>query len=64
VLSNPLMTMGSIEPLHVRADIDEADSWRVHKDSPAVGSLRGNPAISVALSFVRFEPYRSPPSPC
>ena len=25
VLSNPLMTMGSIDPLHVRADIDEAD---------------------------------------
>jgi HlyD family secretion protein len=60
VLSNPLMTMGSIDPLHVRADIDEADSWRVHKDSPAVASLRGNPAISVALSFVRFEPYVLP----
>jgi HlyD family secretion protein len=60
VLSNPLMTMGSIEPLHVRVDIDESDSWRVHKDSPAVASLRGNPAISVALSFVRFEPYVLP----
>jgi HlyD family secretion protein len=60
VLSNPLMTMGSIEPLHVRVDIDEADSWRLHTDSPAVASLRGNPAISVALSFVRFEPYVLP----
>jgi multidrug efflux pump subunit AcrA (membrane-fusion protein) len=60
VLSNPLMTMGSIDPLHVRVDIDEADSWRVHKDSPSVASLRGNPAISVALSFVRFEPYVLP----
>ena len=60
VLSNPLMTMGSIDPLHVRADIDEANSWRVRKDSPAVASLRGNPAISVALSFVRFEPYVLP----
>ena len=57
VLANPLMTMGSVNPLHVRVDIDEADSWRVHADSPAVARLRGNPAISVALSFVRFEPY-------
>jgi len=29
VLSSPLMTMGSIDPLHIRADIDEAESWRV-----------------------------------
>jgi HlyD family secretion protein len=57
VLSDPLMTMGSVEPLHVRVDIDEADSWRVHPDSPAIARLRGNPAISVALTFVRFEPY-------
>ena len=57
VLANPLMTMGSVDPLHVRVDIDEANSWRVHADSPAVARLRGNPAISVALSFVRFEPY-------
>jgi HlyD family secretion protein len=57
VLSSPLMTMGSVDPLHIRVDIDEADSWRVRPDSPAIARLRGNPAISVALSFVRFEPY-------
>jgi hypothetical protein len=54
------MTMGSIDPLHVRVDIDEAESWRVRPDSPAVARLRGNPAISVALTFVRFEPYVLP----
>jgi multidrug resistance efflux pump len=57
VLSTPMMTMGSVDPLHVRVDIDEADSWRIAPDSPAIARLRGNPAISVALSFVRFEPY-------
>ena len=57
VLANPLMTMGSVDPLHVRVDIDEADSWRVRPDSPAIARLRGNPEISVPLSFVRFEPY-------
>jgi multidrug resistance efflux pump len=60
VLSNPLMTMGLIDPLHIRVDIDEADAWRVRSDSPAIARLRGNPAIAVALSFVRFEPYVLP----
>src|SRR5262249_53431674 len=60
VLSAPLMTMGSIEPLHMRVDVDEADAWRVRSDSPAIARLRGNPAIAVALSFVRFEPYVLP----
>jgi len=60
VLANPLMTMGSIDPLHVRVDIDEADSWRIRPESRAVARLRGNAAISVPLSFVRFEPYILP----
>lgn len=60
VLASPLMTMGSLDPLHVRVDIDETDSWRVHPETPAIARLRGNPEISVALSFVRFEPYVLP----
>jgi HlyD family secretion protein len=60
VLANPLMTMGSVSPLHVRVDIDEADSWRVKPDSPAIARLRGNPALSTPLNFVRFEPYVLP----
>ena len=60
VLSNPLMTMGSIDPLHIRVDIDEADTWRVRPDNPAVARLRGNSGIGAGLSFVRFEPYVLP----
>jgi HlyD family secretion protein len=60
VLANPLMTMGSVAPLHIRVDIDEADSWRVQPDSPAIARLRGNPALSTPLNFVRFEPYVLP----
>lgn len=60
VLSNPLMTMGSIDPLHIRVDIDEADAWRVRQDNPAVARLRGNSTILAELSFVRFEPYVLP----
>jgi multidrug resistance efflux pump len=59
-LSNPLMTMGSIDPLHVRVDVDETDAWRVRPDSPAIARLRGNPGIAVRLAFVRFEPYVLP----
>jgi len=59
-LAVPLMTMGNVDPLHVRADIDEADSARICGESPAVARLRGDPAIAVKLSFVRFEPYVVP----
>ena len=59
-LSSPLMTMGSIDPLNVRVDIDETDAWRVRPNSPAMARLRGNPGIHVKLAFVRFEPYVLP----
>src|SRR5262252_4661768 len=59
-LSSPLMTMGSIDPLHVRVDIDETDAWRVRPNSPTIARLRGNPGIAVRLAFVRFEPYVLP----
>jgi len=60
VLSDPLMTMGSVDPLHVRVDIDETETWRVCPGGSALARLRGNPGISVPLSFVRFEPYVLP----
>ena len=60
VLADPLMTMGSVDPLHVRVDIDETETWRVRPGRSAVARLRGNPAISAPLTFVRFEPYVLP----
>jgi multidrug resistance efflux pump len=57
VLSDPLMTMGSVDPLHVRVDIDETETWRIRPGHAAIARLRGNPEISAPLSFVRFEPY-------
>ena len=60
VLSNPLMTMGSVDALHVRVDIDETETWRVHPGRSALARLRGNAAITVPLTFVRFEPYVLP----
>jgi len=60
VLPDPLMTMGSVDPLHVRVDIDETETWRVRPGHSAIARLRGNPDISAPLTFVRFEPYVLP----
>lgn len=56
VLSEPLMTMGAVETLHVRVEIDETDSWRLRDGAAAVLQLRGNPAAGAELRLVRIEP--------
>ncbi len=59
-LAAPLLLLGNVDTLHVRADVDENDAWRVKSDSNATAVLRGNTEISFPLSFVRFEPYVIP----
>jgi hypothetical protein len=54
------MIFGAGKGLHVRADIDESEAWRVRAGTPAVASLRGNSRIRLPLDFVRFEPYVIP----
>jgi len=61
-LSEPLMILGSVTPLHVRVDVDEHDAWRVRGGAPAAASPRGNGSIRIPLEFVRFEPYVIPRS--
>ena len=55
-LAEPLMIFGGTGAMHVRADVDEADAWRVKASAPAVAHVRGNSRITYALEFVRFEP--------
>src|SRR5260370_35134737 len=59
-LSEPLMILGSVTPLHVRVDVDEHDAWRVRGGAPAAASPRGNGSTRILLEFVRFEPYVIP----
>jgi hypothetical protein len=59
-LSEPLIVFGGGNELHVRADVDESDAWRVPSRADAVAYLRGNSKISFPLQFVRFEPYVVP----
>ena len=56
----PLILMGSAGPLHVRADVDEKDAWRVQPGARAVASVRGNAGLRYQLEFVRVEPYVVP----
>lgn len=56
-LADPLMIFGGGRELHVRADVDEEDAWRVKAGAPALAHVRGNSTNTFPLEFVRFEPY-------
>jgi multidrug resistance efflux pump len=56
-LADPLMVFGGVRELHVRADVDEEDAWRVKTGAPATARVRGNSGQTFKLEFVRFEPY-------
>jgi HlyD family secretion protein len=56
VLAAPLMTLGALDRLHLRVQVDEEDAWRIAAAAPAVAMVRGNPALHTRLKFVRFEP--------
>lgn len=58
--SAPWMTLGQTKVLHVRADVDEHEAWRVNAGARARAHVRGNPALKVELEFVRFEPLVVP----
>jgi HlyD family secretion protein len=59
-LPKPLLVMGKVGQLHVRADIDENDAWRVQPGWKAEAAERGNSSRQAAMEFVRFEPYVIP----
>jgi RND family efflux transporter MFP subunit len=60
VLSQPLILLGGVEPMHVRVNVDENDAWRVRANADAIGFLRGNNQMKTPLHFVCFEPYVVP----
>jgi multidrug resistance efflux pump len=58
--SQNLLLIVSDSPSQIRADVDEKDAWRVHRDARAVASIRGNSREQFPLRFVRIEPYVVP----
>jgi multidrug resistance efflux pump len=59
-MSEPLMVLGGGRHIHVRADVDENDSWRVRPNTSATAYVRGDTTQKYLLEFVRFEPYVIP----
>lgn len=59
-LQTALILMGSVEPLQMRVNIDEEDSWRFIKGARATAFVRGNAGICFPMKFVRMEPYIIP----
>jgi multidrug resistance efflux pump len=59
-LSQPLMLMGAVDQLHVRAEVDERDAARVRPGANVIASVRGDTSRQFRLRFVRFEPFVVP----
>jgi HlyD family secretion protein len=57
-----LVLMGTVNPMQVRIDIDEADAWRYQQGAKATAFVRGNSTIHFPLTFFRVEPYVIPKS--
>ncbi|MFO0961711.1 MAG: biotin/lipoyl-binding protein [Phycisphaerales bacterium] len=54
------MTLGALDPLHIRVEIDELDAWRFDEKGKAVASLRGGKQMTFPLHFVRRVPLVQP----
>ncbi len=59
-LTDPLMLLGDVDRLQVRAEVDEQNAILVSPNQPAVASLKGNASFKMPLRFVRIEPYVVP----
>jgi multidrug resistance efflux pump len=59
-LSQPLILMGAVDQLHVRAEVDERDAPRVQTGANVIASVRGDTSRQFKLRFVRFEPFVVP----
>src|SRR5262245_67996 len=59
-LAKPLIIMGDTSRLHLRADVDENEAWRIRAGASAQAAERGASDHKFQLEFVRFEPYVTP----
>lgn len=58
--SEPLMLLGDMQQLQVRAEVDEVNAPLVIPQAPGIAYLKGNTSHAIPLSFVRVEPYIVP----
>ena len=58
--TEPLMILGEVEKLQVRAEVDEQNAPLVEANRPAVAYLKGTTLHKLPLRFVRIEPFVIP----
>jgi HlyD family secretion protein len=59
-LAEPLMLLGDVGKLQIRAEVDEQNAVLVQPNQPATASLKGHADMRMPLHFVRIEPYVVP----
>ena len=57
---DPLILLGQVEKLQLRADVDEDNASRVTNEMTAIAYIKGRRDITIPLTFVRIEPYILP----
>jgi multidrug efflux pump subunit AcrA (membrane-fusion protein) len=58
--SEPLILLGEIQRLQIRADVDEVNAPLVAPQASGVASLKSMAGTKIPLTFVRIEPYVVP----
>lgn len=62
ILTQPLVRVGNLSPLHIRVDIDQEHIPALSAEAAAKATSRGSSSRSYNLTFVRFEPSVAPKS--
>ena len=57
---DPLILLGHVEKLQLRADVDEDNASRVTAGMAAIAYIKGRRDIKIPLTFIRIEPYILP----
>ncbi|MBI3237012.1 MAG: efflux RND transporter periplasmic adaptor subunit [Chlamydiales bacterium] len=55
-----LILVGTVQPLQIRVNINEEESWRFRKGARATAFVRGNSRIHFPLDYKRIEPFMVP----
>ncbi len=58
--SEPLMIIGDVNTLQIRADVDERNAPSVQPNQPAVAYVKGDTKNPIPLRFVRIDPFVIP----
>lgn len=58
--ADPLILLGEMQKLQVRADVDEVNAPLITAGMPAVAYLKGSSRQTIPLTFSRIEPYIVP----